>query len=138
MHSQEVVQPPARKDLLKELDEQHVDFQKQREETAATLGRLAPPQLTEITAGRVRTALEALVEEETQMDAEMVAKLHEAEVEMAEHIATLNDRLRRRLVYFAHRTPEEVEIQMHKEARDDPAPPHHLPARPLVRGALTT
>ena len=57
LHSQEVVQPPARKDLLKELDEQHVDFQKQREETAATLGRLAPPQLTEITAGRVRTAL---------------------------------------------------------------------------------
>ena len=138
LHSQETVQPPARKDLLKQLDEQHVDFQTQREETAATLGRLAPPQLTEITAGRVRTALEALVEEETQMDGEMVAKLREAEVEMAEHIATLNDRLRRRLVYFAHRTPEEVEIQMHKEARDDPAPPHHLPARPLVRGALTT
>ena len=120
LHSQEVVQPPQRKTLLKELEELHADFQAQREETAATLGRLAPPQLTEITAGRVRTALEALVEEEAQMDEAVVVKLREAETEMAEHIATLDDRLKRRLIYFAHRTPEEIETQLQKEVHGDP------------------
>ena len=115
LHSAEVVQPRARRAVLRDLVVQQADYQKQREESCATLAQLEPPHLTEAAARLVRDALEALIADEAMDCAATVVRMHEAEEEMREHVQSYYEHLIKRLYYFAAYDVDAIDRQVEKE-----------------------
>ncbi len=78
VHTEEVVKPPKRAQLLAALGEMQTEYQKRREGVVTTLGGLAPPHLTADAAGRVRTELDALHADEVRAADVVVSRAHTA------------------------------------------------------------